>query len=297
MTFCEDMTKAQQNIMHEQVLIPDGSSIRVKWDDFPHFTFPWHFHNEIEIVYVIRSHGTRYVADSVEPFCEGDLVMVGSNVPHYWKNDNAYYKENSGLRVNAIVIQIIPEFMEKPINSYPEMAHIKKLLTRADQGLHFSKSFSWKIGKQLTSLCSLKGFERFSAFLNVLDKMARTSQYRLLASPDFRHNITNVHDDRLNKILNYIKLNYTEKILLAKLARQFEMNPSSFSRYFKLKTGKTLIEYINELRIRYACKLLQDNNYTISQICFKCGFNNISNFNRFFKEKMKITPKEYIETN
>ena len=291
------MTKARQNIMHEQVLITDGSAIRVKWNDFPHFTFPWHFHNEIEIVYVIRSHGTRYVADSSEPFYEGDLVLIGSNVPHYWKNDNAYYETDSGLRVNAIVIQIIPELLEKPINNYPELAHIKELITRADKGVHFSNAFSSKIGKQLTSLYNVKSFDRFSALLKILDAMARTRHYRLLASPDSRHKIINVNDDRLNKIFNYIKLNYTDKILLADIARKFEMNPSSFSRYFKLKSGKTLIEYINEMRIRYACKMLQENSYTIAQICFKCGFNNISNFNRIFKKKMKITPKQFIETN
>lgn len=280
--------------MHEQVLIPDGSPLRVKWDDFPYFTFPWHFHNEMEIVYVIKSRGTRFVADSIEPFYEGDLVLVGSQVPHYWKNDKAYYANNPKLKVNAVVVQFTQNFMEKPISNYPEMAHIKELLERANLGVHFSLPFSRKIGPRLKSLCRLKNFERFISLLKILDAMARTRQYRLLANPDFRHNPIDVDDNRLNKILNYLNLNYKEKIVLSDLAQRFGMNSSAFSRYFKVKTSKNLVEYINEMRISYACKLLQEKNHTISQVCYECGFNNLSNFNRCFKNKTKVTPREFM---
>lgn len=289
-----DMVKIIQSIMHEQVLIPGGSPIRVKWNDFPHFTFPWHFHHEMEIVYVIRSYGTRFVADSMEPFTEGDLVMVGSQVPHYWKNDEVFYSGNTQMRVNAVVVQFAPDFMEKAINNYPEMSHIKELLKRSALGIHFSRTFSDSIGDDLKQMYHLQGFERLMALLSILNRMASTKAFRTLATPDYSQNPPSVNDFRLNKVLNYLNVNYTSRITLPDLAYRFGMNASAFSRYFKSKTGKTPVEYINEMRINYACKLLQDNSYSVSHVCFECGFNNLSNFNRFFKAKLGVTPKEYL---
>lgn len=281
--------------MHEQVLIPGGSPIRVKWNDYPHFTYPWHFHSELEIVYVIRSYGVRFVADSMEKFEEGDLVMVGSQVPHYWKNDEAFHQGNSDLKVNAVVIQFSADFLDRSISNYPELSHLKELFVRAESGICFTPSFSKNVGELVLSLVKSENFDRFISFLKLLDLMARTKQYRLLASPDFKQNPLNVTDQRLKKIVNYLNLNYTSKISLSQLSSRFGMNTSSFSRFFHEKTGKTLVLYINELRVNYACKLLQNNPGSVSSVCYECGFNNISNFNRFFREIMKMTPKEYIQ--
>ncbi len=287
--------KKSQNIMHEQVLIPGGSPIRIKWNDYPHFTYPWHFHSEFEIVLVLKSFGVRFVADTLEKFTEGDLVLVGSQVPHYWKNDDVFHQGNPDLKVNAVVIQFSSDFMDRSILNYPELSHIRDLLNRAGQGIYFLPAFSEAVREPIKNLIQKESFERFMGLLRILDAMARTKQYRLLASPGFKQNPPNVNDQRLNKILNYLNLNYTQKISLPELSRIFGMNASSFSRYFKEKTGKTLVQYINELRIKYACRLLQNNQGTISSICFECGFNNISNFNRFFREIMKLSPKEYVQ--
>lgn len=288
------MEKASRNIMHEQVLMPGGSPIRVKWNNFPHFTFPWHFHSEVEIVYVLRSYGMRFVADSVEPFSEGDLVLVGSQVPHYWKNDQAFYKGNDDLRVSAVVVQFAPDFMEKAINTYPELLHVKELLNRAALGIHFSMKFSAAIGEEIKKLYHLQGFERMIALLSILDQMARTDDYRVLANTGFSSEMFTEPDFRLGRVLNFININYTRRLTLPDLAQRFGMNPSAFSRYFKAKTGKTLVEYVNDMRVNYACKLLQSKTQNISQICFDSGFHNLSNFNRFFKAKIGVSPKEYL---
>jgi hypothetical protein len=115
-------------IMHEYVDFPDGLSLKVKWRDIPHFTYPWHFHNQYEITYVIESYGTRYVGNSIEPFESGDLVMLGSNLPHFWKSDEAFHQGNTDLKVKAIVIQFHSDFFKNAVNSYIEFYHIKKLL-------------------------------------------------------------------------------------------------------------------------------------------------------------------------
>ncbi len=279
--------------MYEQVLMPDGSPIKVKWNDYPHFTYPWHFHSEIEIVYVIKSYGSRFIGDSFEKFREGDLVLVGSQIPHYWKNDEAFHQGNPELKVNAVVVQFTPDFMDRAISTYPEFAHVRELFVKAEHGVHFSAKFTESIGKSIIELTKTEGFERFILLLKILDAMARTKDYKLLATPNFKQYPLNVKDQRLNKILNYLNLNYTRRISLSQLSNQFGMNSSAFSRYFKEKTGCTLVLYINELRIKYACKLLQNKHNSISHVCFECGFNNLSNFNRFFKAAMKMTPKEY----
>lgn len=287
--------KTSQNIMHEQVLMPGGSPVRVKWNEYPHFTYPWHFHSEIELVFVLKSYGVRFVADSLEKFNEGDLVLVGSQVPHYWKNDEAFHQGNPELKVEAVVVQISPDFLERSLEIYPELAGIRDLFRRAQQGICFSHGFAQRVKDQIVSLVSLQGFERFLEVLKLLGVMARTKEYRLLASRDFKSNPLDVNDQRLDKILNYLNLNYTEKISLVQLAGQFGMNPSAFSRYFSEKTGKSLVHYINELRVKYACKLFRNKAESVSQVCFECGFNNISNFNRFFRSVMKMTPSEYMQ--
>lgn len=281
--------------MHEQVVIPDGSPIRVKWNDFPHFTFPWHFHSEYEIVFVMKSYGVRFVADSFEEFKAGDLVLVGSQVPHFWKNADEFHLQKPELRVNALVVQFAADFMEQPLNIYPEMSSIRKLLQRSSRGIHFSSLFARQIEDDLKSLYAESGFSRLMLLLSVLNKMSKTNDYRLLGSPDFQKKPLEVKDQRLRKVLNYIGLNYTEKISISDLAYKFGMNSSAFSRYFKMNTGKTPMQYINEIRISYACKLMRSENLSISQICFDCGFNNISNFNRIFKSHMKMTPTEYLK--
>lgn len=265
-----DLTpQSAKNIMYEQVNIPGGSPIRIKWNHFPHFTFPWHFHSEFEILYVIKSCGKRFVADSIEPFTEGDLVMIGSQVPHYWKNDDTYYHENDSLYVQAVVIQFSADFLNQAINTYPELLHIKELMERSALGIHFPHPENQKIGQLILSLKHKEGFERFITLMHILQQMALTPHYRLLASKTYKQNLPNVNDQRLSKILNYINLNYTEKITLTQLANKFGMNASAFSRYFKEKTAKSPIEYINEMRINYACKLLQNKSSSVSQICFE----------------------------
>jgi|LSQX01.1.fsa_nt_gb AraC-like DNA-binding protein len=288
------MQKRKESIMHEQVLVPGQSAVKVKWNDFPHFTFPWHFHSEMEIVYVLKSEGTRFVGDSMERFGEGDLVLVGSQLPHYWKNDLEYYESHSQLRVNAVVVQFAGDFMDKAIQAYSEMSHIKELFVRAASGVHFTMPENRRLCEMVKALYHFQGFERILQLLKVLDAMAKSKSYRLLAASDYKPGAMSGADYRIEKVLNFINLNYTREISLAAISGQFGMNGSAFSRFFKQKTGKTLVRYVNEMRIGYACKLLQERSLSVSQICYECGFNNISNFNRFFKERMGVSPRRYI---
>lgn len=279
-------------IMHEQVSFPPRTSLKVKWDDFPHFTYPWHFHSEFEIVYVLKSSGKRFVADSVEPFQEGDICLMGSNLPHFWKNDEKG-ESNDTMRVNAIVVQFHRNFFKEEINSYPEFHRISGLLKQATRGIHFDQPSSERIGKMLKRLLKLNGLDRMLYFIRLMDTMARTENYRLLASNAYLLEEHKELNNRLDKIMHFINTNYRRKITQEEIATKIGMSTAAFCRYFRDKTGKGFIFFVNEMRIGYACKLLTENYLSISQICFECGFNNLSNFNRMFKRQMGNTPSAY----
>jgi AraC-like DNA-binding protein len=279
-------------IMHEQVSFAPRTMLKVKWDDFPHFTYPWHFHSEYEIVYVLKSSGKRFVADSVESFGEGDITLMGSNLPHFWKNDVTDNLENPS-RVNAIVVQFHKDFFREEINSYREFHRINELLKRASRGIHFNKTSGEKIGRMLKRLLKLSGLDRMLYFIKLMDTMARTENYRILASQANQLEEHKELNSRLDKIMHFINTNYQRKITQEEVATKISMTTAAFCRYFKEKTGKGFITFVNEMRIGYACKLLIENHLSISQICFECGFNNISNFNRIFKRQTGYTPGEY----
>lgn len=282
-------------IMHEQVSFSPNTSLKVKWDDFPHFTYPWHFHSEYEIVFVLKSFGKRFVADSIDSFSDGDLVMLGSNLPHFWKSDDEFFTESGEHRVNAIVIQFSKDFFATEIENYPEFHSIKKLLKRAARGIKFNPDFSKKTGADLKRLLKLKDLERMLFFLKILDKMARTDQYRMLASDLYQIENHETLNGRLDKIMHFINHNYHRKILQEEIAAKVGMSTAAFCRYFKEKTSKTFISFVNEMRIAYACKLLVEGRMSISQVCFECGFNNLANYNRAFKKITGHTPSVYQE--
>jgi Trp operon repressor len=240
-------------IMHEQVSFAPRTLLKVKWDDFPHFTYPWHFHSEFEIVYVLKSSGKRFVADSVEPFGEGDITLLGSNLPHFWKSDAPTDAENAN-RVNAIVVQFHKDFFREEINSYPEFHRISELMKRAERGIHFSKTPDEKIGKMLKRLLKLNGIERMLYFIKLLDTMARTDNYRILASKAYQLEEQKELNRRLDKIMHFINTNYQRKITQEEVASKIGMTTAAFCRYFKEKTGKGFIFFVNEMRIGYACK-------------------------------------------
>jgi AraC-like DNA-binding protein len=280
-------------IMHEYIDFPAGVSIKVKWRETPHFTYPWHFHNQFELCYVIESYGTRYVGDSIEPFESGDLVLVGSNLPHFWKSDEVFHQGNPEIGVKAIVIQFHSDFFLNEINNFTEFYHIKKLLNQSSRGIRFLNPTLKAVNKMLFNMLEISGFQRIILMLQILDLLAKSSSYKILGSEAYHPKVNEFTNDRLAKVINYLNYHYQEKILLETVSDLAGFHPSAFCRFFKEKTGKSLSDFINDMRIGYACKLLIEGHLSVSQICFECGFNNLSNFNRTFKRLTKYTPSEY----
>ena len=279
--------------MHEQLSFRGKTAVTVKWDDFPHFTFPWHFHPEYELVYVIKSFGKRFVGDHIDDFSDGDLVLLGSNLPHFWKNDDVFFQGDPQYKVNAIVIHFPADFFKQQIENYPEFLKIKELLQRSARGIRFHEPIAKSVGKKLEKLLKSKGLERTLDFVKILDKLARTKDYKILSSGNYNAQLQNLSSSRIDKVLHIINSNYREDLKLETVANHAGMNKTAFCRFFKEKTGKSFSEFLIEMRIGYACKLLIEDQLSVSQICFESGFNNLSNFNRQFKKQTLFTPVHY----
>lgn len=280
-------------LMHEQLTIYSGTPIIARHFDYEKFTFPWHVHNEFEIIYVKESTGERFVADNMEIFHPHDLTLVGHGVPHYMKSAPEYKSGEQSLRVKGVIIQFEEDFMAHAINNYADLSHIKKLLDESRRGIHFAYPANTEIVRCIEQMPESKGTMRIINLLHLLDLMANFRDKRYLGSLHFCQSVSLTVDARMEKILNFLFCHYKEDIDLNEISSIVAMNASSFCRYFKEKSGKTFTEYMLDLRIGQACKLLVENKMDVVQISMECGFNTITHFNRIFKRNTGFTPTEY----
>jgi AraC-like DNA-binding protein len=256
--------------------------------------YPWHYHPEYEIIFVEKSYGIRFIGNDISKFDDGDLMFIGPNLPHVWKNDQDFYKENKDLYVDVYVIHFGKEALNEGFFIMPEFSQIKNLLERCNQGVKIGPG---KDHKKISSLVKEtvlhKGIEQLILFLKTLESFANAEQYDLLSLPDYNSSVNLMDAKRINEVMNYIMQNYSEDVKIEEAAALSGLTKSSFCRYFKSKTHKTFSYFLNEVRIQNACKLLVNTDRTVSQICYDCGYNNISHFNRQFKLITGLTATEY----
>lgn len=279
--------------MHEHIDFPLQTAVKVKWQHKPHFTYPWHFHTEYEIIYVIEGTGNSFVGNSIESFEPGDVALLGSNLPHFWRSDEKYYAKNNQKKINYIVIQFSKELFDESLFRFVEFKTLRDLMKRSARGIRFLEPFNKKAGKKIMKIARSKGFKQFILFLELLQDFGTTEQYRLLAAESSDDEELNFTDDRMTNVLHYLNTSYRNKVELEKVANIAHLHPAAFCRYFKQKIGKSLSDYLNDMRMSYACRLILDGNLSISQVCFESGFTNLSNFNRRFKKYTSYTPTEY----
>ena len=284
-----------RKIMNERLAISKSYPLRARFYDYKHFTYPWHFHSEYEIIYVKEGTGTRFVGNNMEEFGPGDFLLIGSNLPHYMKSDEVYLSEDSILRVKGTIIQFEQEFMHHSINNYPHFIKIKNLLEDSQKGVYFNTRSSTKLAELLDRIPTETGIDQITSFLQLLKEMSEVTQRKLISTSDFINDVPYTVS-RIDKIISYLNKNYTRNISLNEIASFAAMNPTAFCRFFKSETGKSLKNYLLDMRIAYACKLLllkDDKN--IMQISTECGFDTISYFNKTFKKSTGHTPTQYKE--
>ena len=253
-------------------------SFTADFHKFPNFLKVWHYHTELELVVVTESTGTRFIGDNIEKFKPGEVILIGKNLPHMWLNDEVYFEEGHGMSAEAFAIHFKEDFAGVKLFEIFEMTAIANLLDRAKQGISFTGNSRESLGLRIKKLVELEGYQRFIELLNILKLLADETSYKLLATQGFIHSFEQVEKRKLDDVYGFVVSNFKKHISLDAVADIAHMNPSAFSRYFKRVNRKTFTQYLNEIRIGYACKLLIDDKHNITEVCYMSGFNNIFPF-------------------
>jgi AraC-like DNA-binding protein len=261
--------------------------------ELPCLETAWHYHPEYELLYISKSNGIRFVGDNVSHFSPGDLVLVGAYLPHLWRNDATYYDSNKKANsVTTIVTKFTIDFIGENTFENPEFSKIKKMLIDSKFGLYFGKKISKALHDELLEITNLSLVEQSIKLLNILHFLSLTDNKKMLSSSDMRQYKTE-NSHRIDNVIKFISDNYTLQITLNDVAEVACMTTNSFCRFFKKMTNKSFTQFLNEVRIRNASRLLVQESLTISNVCHTVGYNSITNFNRQFRQIMGGTPKEY----
>ena len=279
--------------LYQDLPFPIDSHIHYYIEDLPHFIVPWHYHPAIEIMYITRGIGTRFVGDCIEQYEEGDVCMIGPNLPHEWRNDDAYFDKESGLRATCIWLFFKREIFDPNFIRLPEMNNIRDLIERSRRGLKFTGKSKLEITRFIRSSVNDVGVRKVTNLLTLLELMATSTEYELLASVGFTNSVNSEDFERFNKVYKFLVKNFATSIRLEEVSTLVGLTPTAFCRYFKERTKKTFVEYLNEMRIGYSKKLLLENKMKISTISGEVGFPNLSNFISQFKKVTGMSPSQF----
>ncbi|MEO8416076.1 MAG: AraC family transcriptional regulator [Ginsengibacter sp.] len=253
------------------------------------FDFPLHFHEEFELNFIQNAAGAkRIVGDHVEEISDIELALVGPNLQHGWFTNKCKDKI-----INEITIQFHRDLFDEKFLQRNQMSFIRTLLHRSSRGVLFSKATTLSIMPRLIQLPQKHGFDSVLELLSILHDLSTSRNLRTLSDISFNPDAPSYNSRRIEKIMSYLNNNFNENITLGDAAKIAGMADVSLSRFFKFRTGKTFIDTLNEVRLGHASRMLIDTTYSINEIAYKCGFNNMSNFNRIFKKKKDNTPKEF----
>ncbi|MEO0796004.1 MAG: AraC family transcriptional regulator [Verrucomicrobiota bacterium] len=272
--------------IREQIPLRSNESFSAYQYSGPEFDAPYHFHPEIEVVYIEAGKGFRIVGDHTGSFYPGDLCLFGGNLPHF------YHADSTSKRASSLVIQFLPELMDSVVST-TEMAPVQRLMKLAQQGVCFSRYQSTETVDLMRKVIDSNGPDRLLTLLHLLTNLTRVPESQPLASLGFLHDPDQEQTARIERIWTILMHRFSEEISQASVAYEMNMSTSAFSRLFRRATNMTFTDALIEIRLGHACRQLQENDSTISEICFNSGFNNLSNFNRHFKKRYGVSPREW----
>jgi AraC-like DNA-binding protein len=254
----------------------------------PFFEFKWHYHPEYELTYIVKGSGYRIVGNSYEQFSDGDLVLLGSNLPHTWTG-----KLDNTVASDAVVIQFSKEFI-MPFLGWHESNQIKQLLAHSDRGLRIA--VDELLVSNIMELPNIHGIDKILKLVWILEEITKR-ECDYIATNTFHNVVSKKNELRINKVCTFLQNNFNQKISLQQVADLIYLTESNFCKFFKKATGKTYSDYLNELRINEACRMLVQTEQTISEISYACGFETLSYFNRVFLFKKAMTPSAFRKKN
>ncbi len=276
--------KIEANINH---------SFYVEHMKFQYFTNPLQFHPDVEILLVLNGTGTRFIGDSVEHFGPGDLVMIGQNVPHLWHSDEKYLQDTGNLFTEVIFVLFKTEIFGDHFWQLPEAKSIFKVIKDSQRGIKLTGKTLVDVTYLMKSISNSEGFSRITLLLLILEMIAAGKEYRFLCGPVVQNTINEGDSQRLNKVYKYVVNNYQRQITIGNAASTANLSVTAFCRYFKKRTNKTFIQFLNEIRIAFACRMLVEEDRSVAEVCYCCGFTNVSFFIRQFKKITGLTPLSY----
>ncbi len=285
-----DFHQRKPILLKDQLYV--GSSFTIRREDMAGNT-PWHFHPEVELCYCLKGKGTHYIGNHTRAMEEGELLLIGRHVPHTRQPDKEYYDQRPEEKPASIVLRFKENFLGNHFFSIEEFMHIKVLLKNARRGLQFYGETRALAGALLCRMEGTSGIPALMNILSLLDKLGRSEQFHFLNEAHFQSEPNDQDSQKINKVIYYTENHFQEPISLSEIAALVNTTEAAFCRYFKTHTGKSYFQYLTELRIAHACRMLMEEDKDIAQVCFSSGFNNPSNFHKQFKKIVHLTPKAY----
>ncbi|MRG45253.1 helix-turn-helix domain-containing protein [Chitinophaga sp. SYP-B3965] len=275
-----------------------NDALFVEYRDQPYLASPFHgqpcfhAHPELELVLILEGYGKRIIGDKVEPFESGDMVFIGSNVPHIWLSDPAFYKEDPSLKSRVIVTYFNPSIFQQMFDSVKEFEGIREMIAQASKGIKIFGETRRIIAEKLEHLAAVKGFEKIEALLRIMHLISISSEKVFIADTEVNE-FENQHSDKLMDVITFIKCNLHEQISLKQVAGIACLTEQSFCRYFKKRTKMSFSQYLLELRMNHARKVLIESDKPISEVASMCGYNSSSHFCKVFRDYTGQSPYQY----
>ena len=277
-----------------KVITKPNQSFSVRHDEVPYFYNSWHFHPEIELAYIQNGSGIQFMGDNIQRFKNGDLILVGENLPHLWRCDEIFFEKNPKVKAIATVAHFKKNFWGDEFLELPENKKIKELLITAERGISIGGKAKPLVVGLMQQMLKAEHTERIILLLRIMNTISAFSKSnQILASKGFQPGPELKEKERINIIYNYSFNHFKEKISLEAIAKVANISPGSFCRFFKTNTRKTFGHFLQEIRIGHSCKLLIQNKLSITQVCYESGFNNMTNFYKSFKKITGSSPLEY----
>lgn len=273
-------------------------SFRVQVDRQSHFYDHLHSHPEIQLTMIVKSEGIYSIAHQVGNFTKGDMYLIGGDVPHVFRNGDEWYLEESNQEAHSISLFFRKDSFGKGLFDLPEFFPVRQMLEGATRGVKLGKDLSTELKEDFLCMPRLDGATRVIALLSLLNKIATQKEEWEFLSPEIQIRRPKEADfERLDTILHFILENYQQPISLEEAAEKVHLTTSAFCRFFKKRTRKSFVEYLNEFRVSMACKLLMESENPVGEICYQVGFNNLANFNRQFRKATQLTPSQFRKVN
>ncbi len=278
---------------HLQIAVSPDHSFSVGQHKFPNINNRWHYHAEVELIQIHKGQGTQFIGDNISRFESGNIVLVGSNLPHFWQFDKPEKKFLKASGAVSTVVHFFENFWGDRFLNLPETKLIKSVLEKAKRGISVDGKDAEKISRSILKINSSKGVTQLVSLIECLADFANARSFTLLSSIGFNFNFSESENERINSIYSYSLNNFFKEIYIEEVAAIAGLVPNSFCRYFKSRTGKTYSQFLTEIRVGHACKLLIENRISMKQLCFESGFNNFTCFHKNFKAITGMSPKKY----